>query len=298
MPRSDNDGMNFDDLFGKWGGKPDKNGKKKDTTPKVPADNPACKNTGVTDEGIEQSSRWKSMLSAAIMAYNTWNSLRMAKLQRDLARKYLQMSKDHRKYYNDRFKPLEKDLTKEALKLKKYVRDKEPLYTGQMLVSVRGKNAGQIDKAVSCTGRYCTGQRAAIITDQLLKQATQESLAAGMAHRYTDKEEIVHNNLRWDKREQVLKIGRDIPAQASSFAQLAAGIFGDLGTQAGKAAEGAMSFIAYESNRAQTQYPPRRGDMQVSSYRYNPTPLEEFKPKPPDVFVKPEEPTQTIKVMG
>ena len=38
--------------------------------------------------------------------------------------------------------------------------------------------------------------------------------------------------------------------------------------------------------------------MQVSSYRYNPTPLEEFKPKPPDVYVKPEEPTQTIKVMG
>lgn len=304
MPGEDN--INLNDLLGSWGGKPDagfskqgnKNPVKKDTTPKVPADNPACKNTGITDEGIEQSSRWKSLLSAAIMVYNTANSLRMARLQRDLAKKYLKMSEEHRERYNNAHKPLEKDLVREALKLPKYKRDKEQLYTGQMLTSVRGKNAGQIDKALSCTGRYCTGLRAAIMTDQLLKQATQESLVAGMAHRYTDKEEITHNNLRWEKREQVLKIGRDIPTQAASFAQLAAGIFGDLGTQAGKAAEGAMSFIAYESNRQPTMYPPRRGDMQVSSYRYNPTPLEEFKPKPPDVYVKPEEPAQTIKVMG
>ena len=190
MPGEDN--INLNDLLGSWGGKPDagfskqgnKNPVKKDTTPKVPADNPACKNTGITDEGIEQSSRWKSLLSAAIMVYNTANSLRMARLQRDLAKKYLKMSEEHRERYNNAHKPLEKDLVREALKLPKYKRDKEQLYTGQMLTSVRGKNAGQIDKALSCTGRYCTGLRAAIMTELDIS-----------AREYTDTTSIT--NLGW-----------------------------------------------------------------------------------------------------
>lgn len=74
-----------------------------------------------------------------------------------------------------------------------------------MLISARNLTAGKIDKALACTGRYCTGQRAAIMNDQLLEQAAIESLAAGLAHRYVDKDEITHNNLRWEKREQFWK---------------------------------------------------------------------------------------------
>lgn len=266
--------------------------------PKVSEDDPSCQNDGVTDDGITKSSRLKSLLSAGIMALNIANNLRMAKLQRDLATKYVELAEEHRRYYNERFKPLEIDLTKEALNLPLYVRDKEKLNTGQMLISSRIPSAGVVDAALSCTGRYCTGQRAAIVNDQLLKQATIESMAAGLAHRYTDKEEITRNNLRWEKREQVMKIGRDIPTEAVSYASLAAGIFGRLGEQAGRAAEGAAHFLGYNSERRATLYPPRRGALQVSSYHYSPTPMEEFKPKPKEVYTKPEPPSQTIKVMG
>lgn len=266
--------------------------------PKVSEDDPMCQNEGVTDEGVTQASRLKSILSAGVLALNVANSLRMAKLQRDLGRRYLELAEEHRRYYNERFKPLEISLTQEALALPLYVRDKEQLNTGQMLISARLPSAGAADAVISCTGRYCTGQRAAILTDQLLKQATVESMAAGLAHRYTDKEEITRNNLRWDKREQVMKIGRDIPTEAVSYASLAAGIFGSLGEQAGKAAEGAMSFLAYNAERGQTQYPPRRGPMQVGTYRYIPTELEEYSPKPRETYKQPEPPTQTIRVMG
>ena len=262
----------------------------------VSEDDSKCRTTGVTDDGVIKSAKWKAIVAGAVLAYNTLNSLRMAKLQRDLGQKYLELAEEHRKYYNERYKPLEISLTQEALNLPKYVRDKEQLYTGQMLVSARGKLAGKIDKAISCTGRYCTGQRAAIMTDQLLEQATIESMVAGFAYRYTDREEINHNNLRWEKREQVMKIGRDIPTEAVSYASLATGTFGSLGKQAGQAAEGAMGFLAY--GRGETQYPQRRGPLTVSEYKYKPTPLETFKPRPPENYKKPEEPKTEIKLSG
>ena len=287
----DNLGSLVTDTFGK-----PSSGDQYDKAAIVSEDDSKCRTTGVTDEGVIKSAKWKAILSGAILAYNTLNSLRMAKLQRDLGQKYLELAEEHRKYYNERYKPLEIALTQEALALPKYKRDKEQLNTGQMLVSVRGRNAGKIDKAISCTGRYCTGQRAAIMTDQLLEQATVESMVAGFAYRYTDREEINHNNLRWEKREQAMKIGRDIPAEAVSYASLAAGTFGSLGKQAGQAAEGAMGFLAY--GRGETQYPPRRGPMTVAEYRWTPTKIEEFKPKPPENYTKPKEPEQTIKLSG
>lgn len=229
-------------------------------------DDDCCKTTGITDHGITKSANWKALLSAAVLAYNVLNSLRMAKLQRSLGQDYLKLAQDHRAYYNQRFKPLEIDLTKEALRQPKYERKKIWLTTGQMLVSARGQNAGTVDKAISCTGRYCTGQRAAIMTDQLLQQAATDSLVSGLAHRYIDREEINHNNLRWEKREQVMKIGRDIPTEMVSAASLAAGTFGSLGKQAGQAAEGVMNFLGQDRNP--TRYPERRGPITTPSYTY------------------------------
>ena len=261
----------------------------------VSEDDSKCRTTGVTDQGVIKSAKWKAIISGAVLAYNTMNSLRMAKLQRDLGQKYLELAEDHRKYYNERFKPLEIALTQEALALPKYVRDKEQLNTGQMLVSVRGRNAGKIGKALSCTGRYCTGQRAAIMTDQLLEQAVTESMVAGLGFRYTDREEINHNNLRWEKREQVLKIGRDIPTEAVSYASLAAGTFGSLGKQAGHAAEGLMGFLGY--GRANTVYPERQA-FTVGSYKYTPKKPETVEVTKPKTYTKPKEPETTIKLLG
>lgn len=262
----------------------------------VPEDDPNCKSKGVTNKGVIHTARWKALISGAMLALNTANSLKMAKLQRDIGKAYQELAEDQRKYYNDRYKPLEISLTDEALKLPKYDRDKEKLIAGQMLISARNLTAGKIDKALACTGRYCTGQRAAIVNDQLLEQAAIESLTAGLAHRYVDKDEITHNNLRWEKREQVLKIGRDIPTQAVSYASLAAGIFGSLGKQAGQAAEGAMGFLAY--GRGETVYPERRQPMTYPVYFIDPTKLELPKVDKPKTYEKPKEPGTTIKLSG
>lgn len=262
----------------------------------IPADDKACKSQGVTNEGVISSARWRALINGGVLAVNTANSLKMAKLQRDIGKAYLALAEEQRNYYNNRYKPLEISLVKEAMELKKYKRDKEPMTRGQMLVSARYLNAGKLDAAMACTGRYCTGQRAAMMNDQLLEQAAVESLTAGLAHRYTDKEEMAYNNLRWDKREQVLKLGRDIPTQAVSYASMAAGIFGSLGRQAGQVAEGAMGFLAY--GRADTQYPQRRQPITYPAYYFEPTKLELPKVERPKVFEAPKAPETTIKLSG
>ena len=105
-------------------GKPSQ-GDQTDEAAIVSEDDSECKTTGITDDGVIKSSKWKAILAGAVLAYNTLNSLRMAKLQRDLGQKYLELAEEHRKYYNERYKPLEISLTQEASALPKYVRDKE-----------------------------------------------------------------------------------------------------------------------------------------------------------------------------
>lgn len=263
--------------------------------PNVSGDDPSCKTAGVTDEGVIKSAKWKAIIAGTVTAYNTYNNLRIAKLQRDLGKKYLSLAEDHRNYYNEKYKPLEINLTQEASSLPKYRRDKEQFYMGQMLASVRGRNAGRVDKAMSCTGRYCTGQRAAIMTDYLLEQAMQESMVAGLGHRYADREEINHNNLRWEKRSQVLRIGRDIPTEAISYASLATGTFGSLSKQIGQATEGAVSFLGYERNA--TVYPERK-TWNVGEYRYIPPAYAPFKPKPTENYTPPKPPETVIRLSG
>ena len=244
----------------------------------VSEDDPSCNTTGITDKGIIDAAKWQAIINAALLIYNTANALKMAKLQRDLAEKYLELAEDYTNYYDSRYKPLEIKLANEAYNLPKYVRDKDDFTKGTMLAAVRGKAGLELNKQLSCVGRYCSGLRAAVLTEQLMTQSSAEAAVAGLAHRTQDKEEIAWNNHRWEKRSQVLKLGRDIPTDALSFANLAAGIFSSLGGQAAAGAEGAAWALGYD--RAATVYPARHRPLSVSSYVYDNTKMESFKVAP------------------
>ena len=183
------------------------------------------------------------------------------------------------------------------------MRDKEELNKGQMLVSAKLPFVGKLEKAVSCTGRYCTGQRQAITNDILIEQAMVESLVCGLATRYTDDEEITRNTVRWERRNNVLKLGRDIPSEAVSYASLATGIFGSIGEQASKAAQGASWYLGHRGNRIETQYPEKRPPLSVLNYTPNvpdPQKIEPYsvpKISTPDIQREQEIPA-TIKLRG
>lgn len=262
--------------------------------PKVSEDK--CSNTGVTDEGIIKANNIKQAIKYAMLAYNIYNSYKLANLQQKIANAYLNLSKTARDYYNNRYKPLELENIKEATDEPLYVRDKDPMYRGQMIITARHGFIGQIEKNLRCTSRYCTGLRNALINDLLLKQATSEAMVSAMAHRYADKEELAFNNYRWEKRRGVLNLGRDIPTETIAYADLASGIFGSLGGQLANSAMGIASWLAYDKYRRPTEYNAPRSPLNPAEWSYEVPKYDKYlginefsyKKPPPPVETKPK----------
>lgn len=263
------------------------------TTPNVSASDARCGSTGVDDTGIFSVSAIRTAIATGTSALNLANSVKMAQLQEDIAEGYTKLAEDARNYYKEEYKPLEQENIKEVDKLPLYSRNKESLYRGQMILSARDKIAGKLEGALSCTGRYCTGQRASLINDALIEQAATEASVAAFAHRYVDDEEIVRNALRWERRRVVLDLGRGIPAASVAYAELAAGIFGSLGAQSGKAAEGIVGSLGFGRNRNETQYPERREPITVRRRPYEPIALEQ-RPLEPRQIIQPEKKPEVI----
>lgn len=246
-----------------------------------------CAKTGVTDTGLLQVSTIRTALAVAVAALNVKTARDMANLQREIAEDYAKLAEDARDYYNDTYKPLEEGTLKEVSSADKYVRDKDDLTTGQMLLSVRGQFVRSIEDKLNCTGRYCTGQRAAIINDELLKQANAEATVAGMAFRFEDAKETAKNTLRWERRREVLNLGRDIPTKAVAYAELASGIFGSIGKQSSAAAEGIAWWAGNRDVRRDTEYPNRPEPLRSGTGAYTPRQPIRPAPRPAPIYVEP-----------
>lgn len=247
----------------------------------------SCTNGGVTNAGLILVSNVRTALAVAVAALNVKTSRDMAKLQKEIAEDYASLAEDARNYYNEEYKPLELENLAEVSEEPLYERNKDAMITGQMLLSVRGQFVGDIEDKLICTGRYCTGQRAAMINDALLKQANAEAAVAGMAHRYEDARETAKNTLRWERRREVLNLGRDIPTKAVAYAELASGIFGSIGKQSGTAAEGIAWWAGRRNNRRETEYPDRRAPMSPNHARYVTPGLEIGTVKPDPLYKSP-----------
>ena len=262
------------------------------STPQVSASDPRCGSPGVDDTGIFSVSAIRTAIATGTSALNLANSAKMARLQEEIAEGYAKLAEDARNYYKEEYKPLELENLKEVDELELYSRNKESMYRGQMILSARNSIAGKLETAISCTGRYCTGQRATLLNDALIEQSAVEASIAALAYRYIDDEEIVRNALRWERRRGVLDLGRDIPTASVAYAELAAGIFGSLGAQSGKAAEGIVGSLGFGRNRRQTEYPDRRDPLIVQRRPYEPIDLI-HRPVTPRTIIQPEK-TPTV----
>ena len=218
-----------------------------------------CTNKGVTDEGLIKASNIARIGAIAVALINTANAIRMAKLQKDIADKYQQMADESREYFNDTYKPCEESAVSEACSAPLYSRNFDKSQIGRMLVSVKSKARDQIEQAVRCKTRYCTGQMAAALKDGVLAQAGAEATVYGLGLRYEEDRERARNDVRWSRRAAILNIGRDLAGAATEYAQLAAGIFGRLGEQSAQGAAGAIQWLGYSSQRRETMYPQRPG---------------------------------------
>lgn len=193
-------------------------------------------------------------MAIAVAGINTAAAIYIADKQYDIAKDYLDIAKWWRNYYNSTYKPWENKELEEAWALE----EEKPMYditVGRTRTFGRIQSKGMAEAAIRCTSEYCTGLRGALLKDALNAEATSLAALSNLGYRNERAYIEARNDVRWERRANVLNRGRDMIANNIQFSQLSFGIFGDLLTQAGKGAAGAIGYLGYSWNRNETQYP-------------------------------------------
>jgi hypothetical protein len=215
---------------------------------------PCIQNPGPTDKGrVAISVAWQ-VAAAALGAANAVTSAEMASKQFDLAQRYYQIARQWRDWYNQGYVPLE-DMELDEI----WAEGKaEPLYgaaAGRASVLAKLAFGDRIGDALRCTHEYATGLRQALLKDGIRSMAEGVAASEGMGIRNERARVEALNDLRWKHREAAAMRGRGMAASNVAFAQLAAGIYGDLGRQAGQAAAGYVRSIFFARERMGSLFP-------------------------------------------
>lgn len=209
---------------------------------------------GVTDEN---RSLFGNILSAAALAaagYNAYKALDIAIKEWEMAKKYWRIAENWLDYYKSAYAPVEDQEISEALALK----EAEPSYEiarGRARASAWIEFKGKLRGAMRCTSRYCTGLRADMLARITQAQAQAVSLSDGLGYRNERAHIEARNDVRWEKRLNTAKRGRDIVADVTSLGMASAGIYGSLLDQTWEGLVAAGQYLGYEGNRNPTHYP-------------------------------------------
>lgn len=217
--------------------------------------NPQCTlYLGESDSGKSWAEYILYGAAIAVAGLNTAMAIRIADLQIDLAKLYLKIAKGWRNHYNSTYKPIENEERNEAGSFQKYTPNFD-VAIGRSRTYARVQMGDNLERQMRCTSAYCTGARKGIMRDVAITEANALSSAMGMGYRNERAYAEARNDLIWNRKVDVVNRGRGLAANNVKFANLAFGIYGDLGNQARAGVTGALRYIGYENNRNDTVYP-------------------------------------------
>ena len=126
------------------------------------------------------------------------------------------------------------------------------------MLTAKAAYKNKAENLTNCMSRYCSGLRATTIRDVLLEEAQAVASAAMAGLRYEKNYERSQNAARFDRRNQMLKIGRDMSAEGTVLAKFASSFGGEVTDQGFATANGALKRLGYIYNRDETPAPTRR----------------------------------------
>lgn len=218
------------------------------------SDNRCNEKHGVTDG---ERSLFGDLLAAAALAAaatSAYKAYDIAVKEWEMAKKYWRISQNWMDYYKNAYAPVEDQEIAEALQLE----EAEPLYEvarGRARASAWIEFQGKLRNPMRCMSRYCTGLRGDILVQVSRAQADAVALADGLGYRNERAYVETRNDVRFEKRLNTAKRGRDIISDTVSLGAAAAGIYGDLLDQAWQGLTGAGQYLGYYLNRNQPAYP-------------------------------------------
>lgn len=210
-----------------------------------------------TQYGVKGEALWTLAFEAAGLAIAIANGLaqqEIADMQQDLADSYYQMAKYKWDRFSGKYMPLEKKLLNEV--------SSEP--TRQLnCADAKSRAQAQVTTAYTAMEKYM-GQQAkayrlclddASLSNVNLKQSISlidtENYNLGDDRWYTD----YKNDLRWNRRSNVLNLGRNLSSMATQYGDAANAILRNLGPQLDKIAGGVMQALGYYGAKFDTYYP-------------------------------------------
>lgn len=230
-------------------------------------------NHGLTDYDKSTLSLLWDIVPAVIAAYNTGQAIHFGTKQYEIAKDYLKISQWWRDYYNNSFRPLEDQELSEAMGLQ----ETTPYYDtmrGRAQTAGRLKFKNAVNTAVQCTSEYCTGLRQQLLLDVLDQESRALNSLAGLGYRNERAYYESRSDIRWKRMINTAARGRDLQSQAINSAQLAYGIYGSLGEQISKGAEGAASAFGYFHYRSDPRYPTLMTIQQASQQASQQSPAQ------------------------
>lgn len=208
----------------------------------------------VTDIG---ENGWSMAFKAAAVAIAVANGIAQAEIsdkQQDLAESYYGMAK----YKWDRFKsyyvPLELKLLNEVSTTP--IRNIDCVGAeSRALISVNSSYGG-INGFVSRKAkalRLCIDDTSLAMLDfrRVLMSVDAENFNLVDEQWYTD----FKNDQRWNRRSNILNLGRNLSSEALKYGDVARALFGQVGGQIERAAGGVMQALGYYGARNDTYYP-------------------------------------------
>lgn len=206
------------------------------------------------DEGQTAENTWYKAALIAVATINTIAQIAIAQKRYQIAKDYANIAKDKWNRFKNSYAPFEQEMLSEA--------GNEPIYIPDYDQARRNytywnENAfGEADRRMALMARtFSLCVDSSLTRDMAIAQALATDDAVNFGYRWEEAYARLRNDMRWNRRSNLLNLGRDLEAMAANYAGAANTILSGLGAMANEGANGAISLLGYLNERRDTAYP-------------------------------------------
>lgn len=219
-------------------------------------ENTMC-NWAQPEVGDVGESAWTNLWKAALVAVAIINTVAQVEIMQkryQIAKDYANLAKEKWRRFRDMYAPHEQSILNEI----RNTLEPEPDYVGargRATEFVREAWRSAREELASLAKKYALCIDWSLLNDMDLAEAIAYDDKANFDYRYEEYFTLILSDIRWNRRSQMLNLGRDIHATSAKYADAANGMLAGLGEIANEGASGAMTLLGYLSERRNTQYP-------------------------------------------
>jgi hypothetical protein len=206
-----------------------------------------------TDKGQTVLHTVLSVVSFAVALWSAGEQMRIFNMRNQLADAYAAIAEEEWNRFNTKYRPLENDMIAECLAEKDYFPDydeAEATYSGLIEDDLERGSAFMTDMA----------RRYALCIDRSLLSGLASEASSSRAdfvnYGYRDMEWYTQHkrDYRFNKRSNLLNLGRNLISQSAKYGGLADSILQGAAAAQAAATNGAMYFLGYIRNRNEPMY--------------------------------------------